>query len=138
MCRGRTDFFFEYGLGFGQRALVIGHSPSDDHPFSFLMISLLPSGLLVLLIDLIGGGVSFHNFRNYQYLMRFPFTQVTNWKSTSFEPATKMAVFTTRLLSDAHRYILRCLGTHQTIADCRIFTSIPEVLCSAEITDAIG
>lgn len=66
-------------------------------------------------------------------LFFFPFLQVANWNSASTDPATKMVVVTTRLLSDAHRYILRCLSTHQTIVDCRIFTSISEVLSYGEI-----
>lgn len=36
---------------------------------------------------------------------------------------------TSRLLSDAHRYILRCLSTHQ-VHSCSIFTSISEVIPS--------
>ena len=37
-------------------------------------------------------------------------------------------VITSRLLSDAHRYILRCLSTHRGVRHCTIFTSISEVL----------
>ncbi|CAL5403823.1 unnamed protein product [Camellia sinensis] len=37
---------------------------------------------------------------------------VVDWNSNS-DPSRKVVVFTSRLLSDAHRYILRCLSTHQ-------------------------
>lgn len=50
-----------------------------------------------------------------------------DWNSTFDSPAKKMIIMTSRLLSDAHRYILRCLDTHQTIVHCTIFTSISEV-----------
>ncbi|CAA6661903.1 unnamed protein product [Spirodela intermedia] len=63
---------------------------------------------------------------------------VANWNSASTDPATKMVVFTTRFLSNAHRYILRCLSTHQTIVDCRIFTSISEVAHSACVDCPLG
>lgn len=35
---------------------------------------------------------------------------------------------TSRLLSDAHRYILRCLSSHRGVRRCTVFTSISEVL----------
>ncbi|MQL71499.1 hypothetical protein Taro_003833 [Colocasia esculenta] len=68
----------------------------------------------------------------------FFFEQIAGWNSTSTVPARKMVVITSRLLSDAHRYILRCLGTHQTIVDCRIFTSISEVSHSAHSESPLG
>ncbi|CAA7398274.1 unnamed protein product [Spirodela intermedia] len=67
-----------------------------------------------------------------------PLDTVANWNSASTDPATKMVVFTTRFLSNAHRYILRCLSTHQTIVDCRIFTSISEVAHSACVDCPLG
>ncbi|XP_078445159.1 vesicle docking protein isoform X2 [Wolffia australiana] len=63
---------------------------------------------------------------------------VANWNSQSSVPATKIVIITTRLLNDAHRYILRCLSTHQTIVDCRIFTSISEVSHSACASSPLG
>lgn len=35
---------------------------------------------------------------------------------------------TSRLLNDAHRYMLRCLSTHEAVHHCTVFTSISEVL----------
>ncbi|KOM50071.1 hypothetical protein LR48_Vigan08g089800, partial [Vigna angularis] len=52
---------------------------------------------------------------------------VVDWNSNS-DPARKLVVITSSLLSDAHRYILRCLSTHQVVRHCIIFTSISEVL----------
>ena len=50
---------------------------------------------------------------------------VADWNSHS-NPAGKFVVITSRLLSDAHRYILRCLSAHQVVRHCVIFTSISE------------
>ncbi|KAL6975935.1 Sec1 domain-containing protein mip3 [Sarracenia purpurea var. burkii] len=50
---------------------------------------------------------------------------VVDWSPNS-DPARKVVVFTSRLLSDAHRYVLRCLSTHQNVSRCTIFTSISE------------
>lgn len=55
---------------------------------------------------------------------------MVDWNSKS-DAARKIVVITSRLLSDAHRYILRCLSTHQAVRHCTIFTSISEVLISA-------
>ncbi|XP_020245679.1 sec1 family domain-containing protein MIP3 isoform X2 [Asparagus officinalis] len=60
------------------------------------------------------------------------------WKSTCSGPARKMVVITSCLLSDAHRYILHCLGTHQTILRCIIFTSISEIAHSACVDSPLG
>ncbi|CAJ2651450.1 unnamed protein product [Trifolium pratense] len=51
---------------------------------------------------------------------------VGDWNSNS-DPARKFVVITSRLLSDAHRYILRCLTSHQVVRHCIIFTSISEM-----------
>ncbi|XP_068662322.1 sec1 family domain-containing protein MIP3 isoform X2 [Aristolochia californica] len=53
-------------------------------------------------------------------------------------PATKIVVFTSRLLSDAHRYILRCLTTNRNVLCCTIFTSISEIAHSAYIDSPLG
>ncbi|KAH7671220.1 Sec1-like protein [Dioscorea alata] len=58
---------------------------------------------------------------------------VVGWNSAFECPAKKMIIMTSRLLSDAHRYILRCLDTHQTIVHCTIFTSISEMDLKMEI-----
>lgn len=47
--------------------------------------------------------------------------------STDSHVVRKIVVITTRLLSDAHRYILRCLTTLQNINYCIIYTSVSEV-----------
>ncbi|KAI3968281.1 hypothetical protein MKW92_049216 [Papaver armeniacum] len=52
--------------------------------------------------------------------------------------AKKMVVITSRLLSDAHRYILRCLSMHQAILHCTIFTSISEVAHSTYPDSPLG
>lgn len=62
----------------------------------------------------------------------------TGWDSTSVGPAKKMVVITSRLLSDAHRYVLRCLSTHRSIVQCNIFTSISEIAHSAYIDSPLG
>lgn len=62
-----------------------------------------------------------------KFLIYFYWLQTTHWNS-NFISAKKMVVLTSHLLSDAHRYILRCLASHQAISHCTIFTSISEVL----------
>ncbi|XP_037494069.1 sec1 family domain-containing protein MIP3 [Jatropha curcas] len=54
---------------------------------------------------------------------------VVSWNPDS-DAATKIVVITSRLLSDAHRYILRCLSTHQGVQSFTVYTSISEVLLS--------
>ncbi|XP_042494787.1 sec1 family domain-containing protein MIP3 isoform X1 [Macadamia integrifolia] len=65
------------------------------------------------------------------------FDTVVDWNS-HFDSAKKMVVITSRLLSDAHRYILRCLSTHKTILHCAIFTSISEMGHSAYADSPLG
>lgn len=60
---------------------------------------------------------------------------VIGWNLAS---AKKLVVFTSRLLSDAHRYILRCLTAHQGVRHCTIFTSISEVAHSAYPDSPLG
>jgi len=60
------------------------------------------------------------------------------WRETSDEPVQKMVVMTSRLLSDAHRYILRCLHMHRSIRHCTIFTSISENAHSAHVDAPLG
>ncbi|XP_038689768.1 sec1 family domain-containing protein MIP3 isoform X2 [Tripterygium wilfordii] len=57
---------------------------------------------------------------------------VVDWNSR-LDPPTKILVITSRLLSDAHRYILRCLRRHQGVRCCTIFTSISEMDLKMEI-----
>eukprot|EP01018_Ginkgo_biloba_P008783 Gb_27832 [translate_table: standard] len=61
-----------------------------------------------------------------------------DWNATSEEPVQKMVVITSRLLSDAHRYILRCLHMHHSIRHCTIFTSISEKAHSAYVDAPLG
>lgn len=55
-----------------------------------------------------------------------------------FNPVRKIVVITSRLLSDAHRYILRCLSTHQGVCSCTIFTSISEIAHSTYPDSPLG
>ncbi|XP_027154468.1 sec1 family domain-containing protein MIP3 [Coffea eugenioides] len=63
--------------------------------------------------------------------------EVVSWQSNP-EPAQKVVVITSRLLSDAHRYVLRCLSTIQRIHRCIIFTPISEVGHSAYPDSPLG
>ncbi|KAA8524230.1 hypothetical protein F0562_010653 [Nyssa sinensis] len=58
--------------------------------------------------------------------------------NSNFDPARKIVVITSRLLSDAHRYILRCLSTHQAVRRCTIFTSISEAAHSTYPGSPLG
>ncbi|CAH1423652.1 unnamed protein product [Lactuca virosa] len=51
---------------------------------------------------------------------------------------TKVVFFTCRLLSDAHRYILRCLTTLQCVSQCTIYISISETGHSAYPDSPLG
>ncbi|XP_015061614.1 sec1 family domain-containing protein MIP3 isoform X1 [Solanum pennellii] len=66
-----------------------------------------------------------------------PLDKVVDWNSTS-GPAKKIVVITSRLLSDAHRYILRCLSAFQTLRSCAIFTCISETGHSAYPESPLG
>jgi hypothetical protein len=54
--------------------------------------------------------------------------QAAEWNSSFSHPTRKIVVITSRLLSDAHRYILRCLSNHGTVSHCTVLTAISEVL----------
>ncbi|PIA37860.1 hypothetical protein AQUCO_02900006v1 [Aquilegia coerulea] len=62
---------------------------------------------------------------------------VVDWKS-NLTQAKKVVVITSRLLSDSHRYILRCLSTHTAVLHCTVFTSISEIAHSAYIDSPLG
>ncbi|CAN4117591.1 unnamed protein product [Withania somnifera] len=66
-----------------------------------------------------------------------PLDKVVDWNSTS-GPAKKIVVMTSRLLSDAHRYILRCLSALQCVCSCAIFTCISETGHSAYPESPLG
>lgn len=63
--------------------------------------------------------------------------EVVDWNMNA-DPARKVVVITSRLLSDAHRYILRCLSTLQSVRHCFIYTSISEVAHSAYPDSPLG
>ncbi|XP_044503184.1 sec1 family domain-containing protein MIP3 isoform X2 [Mangifera indica] len=58
--------------------------------------------------------------------------------NTNFDPPRKIVVMTSRLLSDAHRYIMQCLRTHHSVRHCAIFTSISEIAHSAYPDSPLG
>ncbi|MBA0739255.1 hypothetical protein Gogos_012542 [Gossypium gossypioides] len=62
---------------------------------------------------------------------------VADWNG-SFESARKTVIMTSRLLSDAHRFILRCLSMHKGGHCCTIFTSISEVAHSTYPDSPLG
>ncbi|XP_057955432.1 sec1 family domain-containing protein MIP3 isoform X2 [Malania oleifera] len=62
---------------------------------------------------------------------------VVDWNSNC-DPTRKIVIMTSRLLSDAHRYILRCLSMHQAVRHCSIFTSISEIAHSAYPDSPLG
>ncbi|KAG4980380.1 hypothetical protein AAZX31_12G121100 [Glycine max] len=66
-----------------------------------------------------------------------PLDLVVDWNSNS-DPGRKLVVITSSLLSDAHRYILRCLSAHQVVRHCIIFTSISETAHSAFPDSPLG
>lgn len=66
-----------------------------------------------------------------------PLDMVVDWSPKS-DPARKVVVFASRLLSDSHRYVLRCLSTHQNVCNCTIFTSISEIAHSAYPDSPLG
>ncbi|KAH9615405.1 hypothetical protein KSS87_003317, partial [Heliosperma pusillum] len=55
-----------------------------------------------------------------------PLDTVADWNGTA-DPAKKVVVMTSSLLSDTHRYTLRCLSVHPSVQCCSIFTSISEI-----------
>ncbi|KAH9318895.1 hypothetical protein KI387_020664, partial [Taxus chinensis] len=67
-----------------------------------------------------------------------PLDVAVDWYDMSKEPVQKMVVVTSHLLSDAHRYILRCLDMHRSIRHCTIFTSISENAHSACVDAPLG
>ncbi|KDO63394.1 hypothetical protein CISIN_1g0039652mg, partial [Citrus sinensis] len=66
-----------------------------------------------------------------------PLDSVVDWNS-NIDPMRKMVVMTSRLLSDAHRYIVRCLSASYGIRHCAIFTSISEIAHSAYTDSPLG
>ncbi|CAM6014712.1 unnamed protein product [Sphagnum balticum] len=57
-----------------------------------------------------------------------PLDAVVAWRPGELR---KVVVLTTQLLSDAHRYILRCLRCHPAVRHCTVFTSISQDAHSA-------
>ncbi|XP_062197233.1 sec1 family domain-containing protein MIP3-like [Phragmites australis] len=67
-----------------------------------------------------------------------PLDVVADWHSIFSHPVRKIVVLTSRLLSDAHRYILRCLGNHGTVSHCTVLTTISETGHSAYVDSPLG
>lgn len=67
-----------------------------------------------------------------------PLDAAAEWNSSFSHPARKIVVITSRLLSDAHRYILRCLGNHGTVSHCTVLTAISEIGHSAYVDSPLG
>ncbi|KAG6419450.1 hypothetical protein SASPL_121672 [Salvia splendens] len=63
--------------------------------------------------------------------------KVVDW-NTGSDPASKIVVITSCLLSDAHRYSLRCLSALQNVHGCAVYTSISEVSHSAYPDSPLG
>ncbi|KAM3293528.1 hypothetical protein ACQJBY_036842 [Aegilops geniculata] len=68
----------------------------------------------------------------------YAINKVAEWNSSFAHPARKIVVITSRLLSDAHRYIIRCLGNHGTVSHCTVLTAISEIGHSAYVDSPLG
>lgn len=66
-----------------------------------------------------------------------PLDMVADWNGRA-DSTKKVVVMTSCLLSDVHRYIIRCLGAHPSIQSCYIFTSISEIAHSAYPDSPLG
>ncbi|KAK4779318.1 hypothetical protein SAY86_006846 [Trapa natans] len=66
-----------------------------------------------------------------------PLDLVIDWNS-KLGPRGNIVIMTSHLLSDAHRYILRCLSSHQDVHHCTIFTCISEIAHSAYPDSPLG
>ncbi|XP_010506107.1 PREDICTED: sec1 family domain-containing protein MIP3 isoform X3 [Camelina sativa] len=62
---------------------------------------------------------------------------VADWNSKT-DCANRIVIMTSRLLNDAHRYMLRCLTTHDAVQHCTVFTSISEGSHSAIPDSPLG
>lgn len=67
-----------------------------------------------------------------------PLDAAAEWNSSFAHPARKIVFITSRLLSDAHRYIIRCLGNHGTVSHCTVLTAISEIGHSAYVDSPLG
>ncbi|XP_062182504.1 sec1 family domain-containing protein MIP3-like [Phragmites australis] len=67
-----------------------------------------------------------------------PLDAVADWHSKFSYPVRKIVVLTSRLLSDAHRYILRCLGNNRTVSHCTVLTAISEIGHSSYVNSPLG
>ncbi|KAG0581697.1 hypothetical protein M758_3G001300 [Ceratodon purpureus] len=61
--------------------------------------------------------------------------QAVAWQGGKLQ---KVVILTARLLSDAHRYILRCLRCHPSVKKCTIYTSISQEGHSACFETPLG
>ncbi|KAI4322785.1 hypothetical protein L6164_022449 [Bauhinia variegata] len=90
-----------------------------------------------------GATESFRFLGPYPVLLELGTRAICSLENTSSLDAfnscvSYVAKATSRLLSDAHRYILRCLSTHQVVDHCIVFTSISEVAYSAFPDSPLG
>ncbi|TVU04188.1 hypothetical protein EJB05_50213 [Eragrostis curvula] len=67
-----------------------------------------------------------------------PLDAAADWNSSFLYPASKIVVITSCLLSDAHRYILRCLGNHVSVSHCTVLTAVSEIGHSAYVDSPLG
>lgn len=67
-----------------------------------------------------------------------PLDAAADWQSSFSNPPRKIIVLISRLLSDAHRYILRCLSNHGTVSHCTVLTAISEIGHSAYVDSPLG
>ncbi|KAL6870757.1 hypothetical protein ACP4OV_014605 [Aristida adscensionis] len=67
-----------------------------------------------------------------------PLDAAADWHSSFSHPARKIVVLTSHLLSDVHRYILRCLGNHGTVSHCTVLTAVSEIGHSAYVDSPLG
>ncbi|KAJ7549057.1 hypothetical protein O6H91_07G038400 [Diphasiastrum complanatum] len=85
-----------------------------------------------------GAGEAFHFMGGLPFFLQFgvrsvcslenarPYDSANTWNAASDGPLQKMIIITSRLLSDSHRYILRCLRMHCNVQLLTIFSSVSE------------
>ncbi|CAM6109519.1 unnamed protein product [Calypogeia fissa] len=67
-----------------------------------------------------------------------PFDAAVSWRGTELEPVEKIVILTSRLLTESHQDVIRCLGMHPNVRQCTIWTSISEEAHSAHPDTAFG
>lgn len=82
---------------------------SQFRPYCLLSYQLIPDTMSMIYL--------FFSFKKNKI-------QAVAWQGGKLQ---KVVILTARLLSDAHRYILRCLRCHPSVKKCTIYTSISQV-----------